>query len=95
MPLLSSVGKLRRGDVGIAGQSQGNVPRPPTATQTMISRDIFGVSPGEILPAGPHGGPLFATESLFLPAFGFARHESGYRLVLDPGPWQQVGTATR
>ena len=58
-------------------------------------RDIFGVSPGESLPAGPKGGPRFATESPFLPAFGFVRDESRYRLVLDPGPWQQVGTATR
>ena len=58
-------------------------------------RDIFGVPPGESLPAGPYGGPLFATESLFLPAFGFARYESRYRLVLNPGPWQQVGTPIR
>ena len=57
-------------------------------------RDVFGVPPGETVPAGPNDGPLFATDSLFLPAFGFVRHESRYRLVLDPGPWQQVGTAT-
>ena len=57
-------------------------------------RDVFGLPPGESLPAGPNGGQLFATESLILPAFGFARHESGYRLVLNPGPWQQAGTAT-
>ena len=65
----------------------------PTLTNSG-GRDIFDVPPGESLPAGPDGGPLYATDSLFLPAFGFVRHESRYRLVLNPGPWQQVGTAT-
>ena len=58
-------------------------------------RDIFGVRPGGSVSARPDGGLLFTTQSLFLPAFGFARTESRRRLVLNPGPWQQVGTATR
>ena len=58
-------------------------------------RDIFGVPPGGSLSAMPDGGPRFTTQSLFLPAFGFARTGSRTDLVLNPGPWQQVGTATR
>jgi len=58
-------------------------------------RDIFGVRPGGSLSARPDSGPLFTTQSLFLPAFGFVRTEFRHRLVLNPGPWQQVGTAIR
>ena len=58
------------------------------------ARDVFGVTPGGSLTAEPDDGPLFATQSLFLPRFGFTQSASRYRLVLNPGPWQQVGRAT-
>ena len=72
----------------------GVVAGGPTLTNSG-ERDIFGLAPGGRLPARPGGDPLFATGSPFLPEFGFARHESRYRLVLNPGPWQQAGTSTR
>ena len=74
-------------DVGVA---EGR----PTLTNTG-GRDMFGVRPGESLAALSDGEALCTTQSLFLPAFGFAGTDSRRRLVLNPGPWQQAGTATR
>lgn len=58
------------------------------------AREIFGLASGDSLTARPGAGALFVTDSLFLPRVGFSRSASGYGLVLDPGPWQQVGEAT-
>ena len=58
------------------------------------TRDMFGITPGGSLTAKSDGDPLCSTGSLFLPRFGFTHSESRHCLVLNPGPWQQVGNAT-
>jgi hypothetical protein len=58
------------------------------------SKDIFGITPGEFVLARAAGDKLFQTDSQFLSTVAFAGQASELQLILNPGPWEQVGVAT-
>ncbi len=53
--------------------------------------EIFGLAPGESLAARRDGGRRLVTANPILAAAGFQESDDGVRLVLNPGPWQQIG----
>jgi hypothetical protein len=56
-------------------------------------RDVFGVPPGTTVGTKGREANTFAVERAFLDAVRFARGaDDRAALVLNPGPWQQVGT---
>ncbi|MFO1061303.1 MAG: P1 family peptidase [Dongiaceae bacterium] len=63
------------------------------ALRIAADRDIFGLPPGTELKATGRRANGFSVGKAFLDEIRFQADESGaIRLVLNPGPWQQIGT---
>lgn len=60
------------------------------ALENTGERDIFGLAPGAILRASAGSDRIFTTDSPYLSSLGFVADAARPRLVLNPGPWQQV-----
>jgi L-aminopeptidase/D-esterase-like protein len=58
-------------------------------------REFFGIRPGRSLTALGSPDGVFTTDSAFLQSLCFSPGPNGPVLILNPGPWQQIGLPTR